>query len=340
MFSSRSAFISFAFVLFGGSVHPCLSAQVDVQDRLQRAEQLLSEQKFQDAREVLEQLLNSTTETTPPQAYYQLALCYVKQAEWKKAEEALQTFLRFSPESFPALYLKGFVLFSTGRYEESLKIMESLAQRNSNHAATRKVIGLNQFMLNRADLAEVELKHAVSLAPQDAEAHYYLGRVLFMRDNPAGALAAFQKATELDASSVRAHNHLGQAYEALVQYPAAREAYLKAIELEKKQKAKSEWPYFNLGALCLREGRAAEAEDYFRQALERQPNWSEGKAKLGMTLLAQDKLPEALSYLEQAVQIDPQNADARYQYARLLIKMGKPDEAERHLQVFRQQKKP
>jgi len=340
MFQSRSAFIFLAFVLVAGSVHPSLSAQVDVQDRLQRAERLLSEQKFQDTREVLEQLLNSTTETVPPQAYYQLALCYVKQAEWKRAEETLQTFLQVSPESFPALYLKGFVLFSTGRYEESLKIMEPLAERNSNHAATRKVIGLNQFMLNRAALAEAELQRAVSLAPQDAEAHYYLGRVLFMRDNPAGALAAFQKATALDPSSVRAHNHLGQAYEALVQYPAAREAYLKAIELEKKQSTKSEWPYFNLGALCLREGRAAEAEGYFRQALERQPGWSEGKAKLGMALLALDKLPEALSYLEQAVQIDPQNVDARYQYARLLIKMGKPDEAERHLQVFRQQKKP
>ena len=153
-----------------------------------------------------------------------------------------------------------------------------------------------------------------------------------MRNNPTGALAAFQKATELDASSVKAHNHLGQAYEALVQYPAARAAYLKAIELEKRQTAKSEWPYFNLGALCLREGRAAEAEGYFRQALERQPGWSEGKAKLGMALLALDRLPEALSYLEQAVQIDPQNADARYQYARLLVKMGKPDEAERHFQ--------
>src|SRR6187431_804625 len=110
MFPSKSAFISFTFVLFAGSVHPCLAAQVDVQDRLQRAEQLLSEQKFQDAREVLEQLLNSTTEKAPPQAYYQLALCYVKQAEWKKAEEALQSFLRVSPESFPGLYLKGFVL--------------------------------------------------------------------------------------------------------------------------------------------------------------------------------------------------------------------------------------
>jgi len=337
MFPSKLAIISIAYVM----LHASLATQLSVEERLQQAGQLLSEEKFQAARDILEQLLNSTAEKAPPpQVYYQLALCYVKQAEWKKAEEAIQESLRVSPEAFPALYLKGFILFSVGRYQESLKIMEPLAERNAQHAATRKVIGLNQFMLNRAGLAETELRHAVGLAPQDAEAHYYLGRVLFMRDNPAGALTAFQKATALEASSVRAHNHTGQAYEALVQYPAAREAYLKAIELEKRQTAKSEWPYFNLGALCLREGRAAEAEGYFRQALERQPGWSEAKAKLGMTLLALDKLPEALSCLEQAVEIDPQNADARYQYARLLVKIGRPDDAERHFQLFRQQKKP
>jgi tetratricopeptide (TPR) repeat protein len=339
MFRLRSVPILFAFVATGGLVLPSLAGGTD-QDRLQQAAQLLSEQKFQAAREILEQLLNSTTGKAPPQAYYQLALCYVKQAEWKKAEEALQEFLRVSPENFSALYLQGFARFSAGRYEESLKIMEPLAERNPEHAATRKVIGLNQFMLNRSDLAEAELKRAVGLAPQDAEAHYYLGRVLFMRNNATGALAAFQKTTELEASSVRAYNHLGQTYEALVQYAAARSAYLKAIELEKQQNSKSEWPYFNLGALCLREGRAAEAEGYFRQALERQPGWSEGIAKLGMALLALDKLPEALSCLERAVQIDPKNADARYQYARLLVKMGKPGEAEQHFQLFRQQKRP
>jgi tetratricopeptide (TPR) repeat protein len=336
--AANSVAVCFSVVVLLTS--PLLDAQETVQIRLQKAAGLLSEQKFQAAREILEQLVNSATEKVAPQAYYQLALCYAKQAEWKKAEQAIQEFLQLSPADFSALYLKGFILFSSGRYQESLQVTEPLTERNPEHAPTRKVIGLNQYMLNRGDLAEVELKRAVSLAPQDAEAYYYLGRVLFMRDNPAGALAAFLKATELDASSVRAYNHLGQAYEALVQYPAAREAYSKAIELEKRQSAKSEWPYFNLGALSLREGRAAEAEGYFRQALERQPGWSEGKAKLGMALLAQDKLPEALSHLEQAVQTDPQNADARYQYARLLIKMGKPDEAERHLQIFRQQKNP
>ena len=100
MFSSKSALISFTVVLVAGSVQPSLTAQVDVQDRLQRAERLLAEQKFQAAREILEQLVNSTAEKAPPQAYYQLALCYVKQAEWKKAEEAFNSSCRLSPEAF------------------------------------------------------------------------------------------------------------------------------------------------------------------------------------------------------------------------------------------------
>jgi len=329
-----------AFFFSTESVPVFPMTQDTVQDRLQQAAQLISAQKFQSAREILEDLLQSTGEKAPTQVYYQLALCYAKQAEWRKAEEALQTFLQASPENFSALYLKGFVLFSSGRYEESLRVLQPLAEGNSQHAATQKVIGLDQFMLGRADLAEVALTRAVTLTPQDAEAQYYLGRVYFMRNNLPGALAAFQKTTALDASSVRGYNHLGQTYEALVQYPAARSAYLKAIELAERQNTKSEWPYFNLGSLCLREGRAAEAEGYLRQALERQPAWSEGKAKLGMALLALNRLAEASSYLEQAVQIDPHNADARYQYARLLVKMGKPDEAEQHFQRFRQQKNP
>src|SRR5690349_5115087 len=90
--NSFAIHLSLAFVLVATS-RP-LTQQGTVQDRLQQAAQLLSEQKFQAAREILEELLHSTVEKAPPQTYYQLALCYVKQAEWKKAEEALQGFLR------------------------------------------------------------------------------------------------------------------------------------------------------------------------------------------------------------------------------------------------------
>ena len=91
------------------------------QDHLRQATQLISEQKFQAAREILEAMLASAGEHPLPETYYQLTLCYIKQTEWKKAEETLQTFLRLSPENLSALYLKGYLLFSTERYEESLR---------------------------------------------------------------------------------------------------------------------------------------------------------------------------------------------------------------------------
>jgi len=310
------------------------------QDRLQEAARLISEQKFGEAREILEALLASAGEHALPETYYQLTLCYLKQREWKKAEKTLEAFRRSSPENVSGVYLEGYLLFSTGRYEESLKVMKPLVARNPEHAASHKVIGLDQFMLERMELAEAELKRATVLAPEDADAHYYLGRIYFSRNNVPSAVAAFQRAAELDASSVKTFNHLGQTYEALVQYPAARAAYLRAIELEKQQAEKSEWPYFNLGALCLKEGRAAEAVDYLQQALSRHPAWSEGKAKLAMALVSLGRQPEALSLFEEAVRLDARNAEARYQYARLLTQMGKQDEAERQLLLFEKQQKP
>ena len=66
MFLSKSAFISFLFVLIAGSVQPSLTAQANVHDRLQQAERLLSEQKFQAAREILEGLVASAVEKAPP----------------------------------------------------------------------------------------------------------------------------------------------------------------------------------------------------------------------------------------------------------------------------------
>ena len=317
-----------------------LSVQTSAQDRLRQATQLISEQKFEAAREILEAMLASADEAPPPETYYELAVCYLKQTRWKQAEDTLEIFLRLSPQNPSALYLKGYLLFRTERYEESLRVMELLIKRQPANGASQKVIGLDHFMLGKIERAEEELKRATELAPQDAEAYYYLGRIYFTRNNLPAALATFQRAADLDPSSVKTFNHLGQTYEALVQYAEAGAAYLRAIELEKHQPTKSEWPYFNLGSLYLKQGRAAEAVDYLRQALTYNPAWSEGKARLAMALISLGKLPEALSLLEAAVQLDRSNADARYQYARLLARMGKQDEAERQLLLFQELKKP
>lgn len=290
--------------------------------------------------EAAQRLKEMGTTQIAASALYGVAECYMKQNEWKKAEPLLDAFRRLSPEDTSALFLKSYLLFRTSRYEESLKLIATYLERHPNNPDARKILGMDYFMLGRPEQAEKELKRAIELNANDSESFYYLGRLNFTRDDMPGALAAFQRAIQLDSLSVRAHNHLGQAFEGLGQYAAARDAYLKAIELEQRQAAKSHWPYFNLGSLCLNQGHFSEAVSYLRLSVRRNPSWSEGKLKLAKALLATGDLGSAKALLREVIETDPQNATAHYQLARLLSNIGEKEQASQHYQQFEKLKKP
>ena len=231
-------------------------------------------------------------------------------------------------------------LFNSGRYRECFEVVSPFVQRNPNSGAAHKLLGMDEFMLGKPREALLEVQRAAELTPDDADAFYYLGRLHFSTDNAVAALAAFQRAIALDPSSVRAHNQLGQTYEALGRPADAERAYLQAIEQERNQLKKSEWPYYNLGLLYLNSGRSEDAIAYFHQALACNPAFPEAKIKLAVALSNQ-KLPnEALKLLEEAVKIDPRNAEAHYRLALLLSKTGKQEEAQEHFALFQKYRKP
>jgi len=315
-----------------------IRAVPDEGESLRRAVHLASERRCDEAARLLEGI-DPTSRITAP-ALYCLAECFMKRNDWKKAEPVLESFLKISPQDPSALFLKAYLLFRTARYQESLIRIARFVELQPDNPDARKILGMDYYMLGRTEEAELELKRATELLPDDPEATYYLGRLYFTRNKMLAALTAFQRAIQLDPSSVKAHNHLGQTYEGLAQYEAARQAYLKAIELEKQQPAKSQWPYFNLGTLCLKEGRFPEAIDYLRQALLRNASWTEGKLKLAKALLGARDLSGAQVLLREVIEAQPQNAAAHYQLARLLSNMGEREQAAHHYEQFRKLKKP
>lgn len=332
---------SLFFLLAGKSLFLFSDENSSNENRLTQAIQWISEEKYQPARELLEGMLKSpSNESVLGKLYYHLTICYLKQTEWSKAEQSLERLSQITPQLPTLPYLRAYLYFRTGNYEQSLPLILGYVKENPADGSSHKILGLNYFMLGKGDLALSELKRTLELVPTDFEACYYLGRLYFTNNKMPLALETFQKAIELDPSSVKAHNHLGQTYEALAQYPAARMAYLKAIELEQRQNTRSEWPYFNLGVLCLNEGRAQEAIEYLRQALDRKPIWSEGKAKLATALLTLGKDEEALALLNEAIKINPGNVAARYRLAQLLTKLGRRDEARQQYLLYEKSKKP
>lgn len=231
-------------------------------------------------------------------------------------------------------------LFNSGKYQESFDLVSQYLREAPSSPTAYKLLGMDEYMLGHPREALASVLHATELAPNDADALYYLGRLYFSTDKIPAALETFQKTLALDPLNVRARNYLGQSLEALGRRDEAEKAYLRASELQKDQVKKFAWPDYNLGVLYLDDGRTADAIAALRRALQLNPSFSEAEIKLAVALSKQQPVPEAFELLQQALRTDPANAEAHYRLAVLLTKSGKREEAQEQFALFEKYRKP
>ncbi len=231
-------------------------------------------------------------------------------------------------------------LFNSGKYQQSYDLVSQYLREAPTSPTAYKLLGMDEYMLGHPREALASVLHATELAPSDADALYYLGRLYFSTDKIPAALETFQKTIALDPLNIRARNYLGQSLEALGRRDEAEKAYLQAIEVQKDQPKKSAWPDYNLGVLYLDDGRTAESIAAFRRALQVNPSLPEAEIKLAVALSKQQPVPEAFELLRQALRTDPANAEAHYRLAVLLTKSGRREEAQEQFALFAKYRKP
>lgn len=320
----------------------CLGAafgQLPIDSSIDSASELIRQNRFAEARKILEALVSGTPDP-PVEAYYHLAVCDAREGKMQAAGETLDLALSRNAALLPALHLKAYIEFSAGRYTEALDWARQFLEKRPDGGETRKVSGLARFMLGDRTGAERDLHRASTLLPDDFDARYYLGRVYFEGSKLTLALESFRLAIELDPHSVKARNHLGQALEGLTRFEEAKDAYRKAIDLERDGREQSEWPYYNLGVLLLAEGDTGQAVTLLERALERNPSSTQTRTKLGAAYSAASRLQDATEQLRAVVLAEPSNADAHYQLGRVLMKLGEEDQARKHLALFERLREP
>ena len=315
------------------------TGQAPERESVDIAAELVRQERFTEARKILETIVLDRS-NAPAEAYYHLAVCDARQGRRQAADTNLDIALDRDSGYLPAMHLKAYFEFSAGRYREALHWTGRYLERQPDGGETRKVSGLARFMLGDRPGAELDLKRAAALLPQDFDAHYYLGRVYFEGSKLTLALASFRNAIEIDPRSVKARNHLGQTLEGLTRFDQAEDAYRDSIKLEQEGAERSEWPYFNLGALFLAEGDTERAIALLEQALERNPSSLQTRTKLGAAYSAASRLAEAREQLRGVVLDEPGNADAHYQLGRVLMKLGQKDEGRKHLALFERLREP
>ena len=147
------------------------------------------------------------------------------------------------------------------------------------------------------------------------------------------AIEAYRKVLELNPENKGVHDALGVSLLHLGRLEEARDAFLKAIEVEPSTSA-----YCNLGSTLAQLGQLEEAVKRFRQAVEKDPKFSLARYQLGTALLQLGATEEGKAHLVEAVQLAPDDILARYDLAGVLLQEGKFGEVVDHYQhIVKQQ---
>jgi len=138
-----------------------------------------------------------------------------------------------------------------------------------------------------------------------------------------GAIAAYEKALEIDPKYHMAWNGLGNALKDLGRYTEAIAAYEKALEIDPK----FDHAWSNLGVSLGYLGRYNEAIAAFEKALEIDPKFDHAWYNLGVSLGYLGRYNEAIAALEKALEIYPKYHHAWNNLGNALHNLGRYNEA-------------
>ena len=142
-------------------------------------------------------------------AFNELGVQYQKINELEKADDALKTALKISPNSFAPLVNHGIVLVRLKKYADATADLRAALKENGKSAVAHFYLGRALAYLGQFDEAITELDAAVTLGgEQMKEAHRYLGAIYHARGETAKAVAQLETYLKIapkadDADAVR-----------------------------------------------------------------------------------------------------------------------------------------
>ena len=176
-------------------------------------------------------------------------------------------------------------------------------------------------------------RQAATLAPQNFDAQFTLGRALYGAGDTAGAAGAFRAAVALKPGDARALFFLATTLERAGEDAEALDAYRELAKLRPNEAE----GHLGLGVLLVKKGGAGVEEGLLElgHALEINPNLYEGRVTLGRTLVARGRAAEAVEHLKRAAALAPENPEPHYQLSLAYRRLGRREEAAAESEVVR-----
>jgi tetratricopeptide (TPR) repeat protein len=259
---------------------------------LKQAEVLASLGQPDEAAAVLRTLLAQQPKVEA--AWRQLGELALQARQTQETARCYQEAYRLDPNNVMTINNLGWALQTLGKTAEALAVLEPGVERFPQETALWRNLGETYHKAKRPVFAEVALRHAVALAPAQAENHYQLGFFLFHNNRLEEAATTFQEALAQRPAYADAYNMLANTAVRQRNLPLATQHFRQAIALNPNDAGY----YANLAIAHRNQGQYAEARAMFEKSVQVNPQYEEGHFGIGMLALLQGRFAEGWKYYE------------------------------------------
>jgi tetratricopeptide (TPR) repeat protein len=216
-------------------------------------------------------------------------------------------------------------------YESAIQLNPDYAlayYRRGNFMLNYKV-GPAKVLMYKPEVAVDDLKKAIELNPNLADAHVSLGMAYYQMNMTEDATAEFEKAVLVDPNNLRAHIYLAQDYAQAEKYDKVIEHLSKAAELDNNNPQILK----ELSGMLLKYGTESDvlkAREVLEKAVKMIPDDPEVLMNYGYTLYLASRFNEAIANLKKALEIQPNYPEANYNIALAYSRIGQYKLAGQH----------
>ncbi len=264
----------------------------------------------------------------------------------RDAESIAKNVLSAAPNHPPALVVVALVCARTGRKPAAIAYLQNATRRDPNSFEAHISLSTLLFGENKSDEAIELAERAIEISPHDPDSYRHFSRDLMQAGMATRALDTLTRGALAVPTDASLHQDVAALCTELGQTREAALAWMRTLEINPDLligwlklgglhlSASAFEPAVECGrravaidpdssdarillALSLAEsGGAAEAEVHLRRAIDLNPTEHIAYAALGLSLQEQGRFDEARPYLEHTLQICPTNGQAHYALVR------------------------
>jgi tetratricopeptide (TPR) repeat protein len=240
------------------------------------------------------------------------AAAFEQEHEYEKAIPELRLALKLRPDSVEAHGLLGEALLTQGYSAEAIPHLE--------RAKRLDLLGIALTEEHDTAQAIETLRAALQKKPNDPDLLFYLGKACGFLSK-----SSFDRLISVNPNSPRAHQLMGEGYQAQQKYSEAEREYRKALEIRPDLRGM----HLALGLIKLEAGNLSAAETEFRAEVKISPGDGEAAWRLGSVLLKEGYTQEALAELQRSDKLRPQMIETLYDLGKAYDLDNQPRAAEK-----------